>query len=486
MRLFLQTTCFMIKSKKIKLWILFCTFCYYSNILAQSPIAYLNNYLQNTKFKGELIWLKPEERLIEFKQDLKCYTAKHNYLWYKNKLTIQLDGSGQLYQVANNDSVFRIDNTCYEGYNFDAYNFVFNDTLFSLGGYGFWQFNSQLRYYDEKTAEWSARPTNKNIPIRVSLFSQVYLDKENHKIYVTYVDPEASLANSGSNKTNKLYVQCLDLYTREWWDHEKIFQDNSINFRKIIGSIAIPIKQGQMFIFQKESYVFDYKDNKAYKLNQETQEKIISLIGTLTPWLVIPDSSGITFFDKNNLKLHNIKISSTNLIQIPEKIYTNKFDKESIIQYKSSYNYLFISFFSIFIVTLLVYIKSLKNRIKNITANQNNNLEADDNNIEKNPITKQNFRETLSEIEITLLDLLISNSINNQNTSVSQINHAMGLSKKVTTIQNNIRAGTILIINKKFRSYSGIKDDLIQKERTDFDKRFFEYFINKKLLTKVK
>jgi hypothetical protein len=241
-----------------------------------------------------------------------------------------------------------------------------------------------------------------------------------------------------------------------------------------------------MFIFQKESYVFDYKENKAYKLNRETQEKIISLIGTLTPWLIIPDSSGITFFDKNNLKLHNIKISNTNLIQIPDKIYGNKFDKESIIQYSSSYNYIFISFFSIFIILLLVYIKSLKNRIKNITANQNNHLDGDNTIIEKNLIPKEYFRETLTEIEITLLDLLISNSINNQNTSVSQINHAMGLSKKATTIQNNIRAGTILIINKKFRSYSGIKDDLIQKERTDFDKRFFEYFINKKLLTKVK
>jgi hypothetical protein len=160
----------MIKSKKIKLWILFCTFCYCSHILAQSPTSFLSNYLENTKFKGELIWLKPEERLIEFNQDLKCYTARHNYLWFKNKLTIQLDGSGQLYQFEKNDSLTRIDNTCYEGYNFDAYNFVFNDTLFSLGGYGFWQFNSHLRYYDEKTAEWSARPTNKNIPIRVSLF----------------------------------------------------------------------------------------------------------------------------------------------------------------------------------------------------------------------------------------------------------------------------------------------------------------------------
>jgi hypothetical protein len=476
----------MIKSKKNKLWILFCTFCYCANILAQSPTSFLGNYLQNTKFKGELIWLKPEERLIDFNQDLTCYTAKHNYLWYKNKLTIQLDGSGRLYHFANNDSITRIDKTCYEGYNFDAYNFVFNDTLFNLGGYGFWQFNSHLRYYDENTAEWSARPTNKNIPIRVSLFSQVYLDKENHKLYVTYVDPEESLANSESKKTNNLYVQCLDLYTRKWWDHEKIFQDNALIFRKIIGSRGIPIKQGLMFIFQKESYVFDYKENKAYKLNRETQEKIISLIGTLTPWLIIPDSSGITFFDKNNLKLHNIKISNTNLIQIPDKIYTNKFDKESIIQYSSSYNYIFISFFSIFIILLFVYIKSLKNRIKNITANQNNNLDGDNTIIEKNLIPKEYFRETLTEIEITLLDLLISNSINNQNTSVSQINHAMGLSKKATTIQNNIRAGTILIINKKFRSYSGIKDDLIQKERTDFDKRFFEYFINKKLLTKVK
>jgi hypothetical protein len=40
-------------------------------------------------------------------------------------------------------------------------------------------------------------------------------------------------------------------------------------------------------------------------------------------------------------------------------------------------------------------------------------------------------------------------------------------------------------INKKFKLFSNINDDLIERERAELDKRFMEYNINKLYLKKI-
>jgi hypothetical protein len=101
-------------------------------------------------------------------------------------------------------------------------------------------------------------------------------------------------------------------------------------------------------------------------------------------------------------------------------------------------------------------------------------------------VQKPIFRDNLTELENVVLEVLIANALKDEKTTVTEINHALGLSKKTIRLQNNIRASTLLMINKKFMVFSGTKDELIQKERTAFDKRIYEYFIQKKYLAKVK
>ena len=71
-------------------------------------------------------------------------------------------------------------------------------------------------------------------------------------------------------------------------------------------------------------------------------------------------------------------------------------------------------------------------------------------------------------------------------TSVNQMNQVMQIEKKSIKIQNNLRASMVLMINKKFMVYSGTQDELLEKRRTEFDKRFFEYTIQRKYLSKIK
>ena len=71
-------------------------------------------------------------------------------------------------------------------------------------------------------------------------------------------------------------------------------------------------------------------------------------------------------------------------------------------------------------------------------------------------------------------------------TSVNSVNEVLGISRKDVKSQNNIRAAALQMINHKFIAYSGLNDELILKQRTEFDKRFFEYFIHTKYVQKVK
>ena len=65
-------------------------------------------------------------------------------------------GSGAVFQLDTVAAeITKVDRTLFAGYNFDAYSFERNDTIFSFGGYGFWVENNLLTYYSEVRKEWS-------------------------------------------------------------------------------------------------------------------------------------------------------------------------------------------------------------------------------------------------------------------------------------------------------------------------------------------
>lgn len=69
-----------------------------------------------------------------------------------------------------NNRIDRQDRTFYQGYNFDAYQFQRNDTIFSFGGYGFWLENNLLTYFSEVRRSGTLCPTH--------LFLLIYLKEE--------------------------------------------------------------------------------------------------------------------------------------------------------------------------------------------------------------------------------------------------------------------------------------------------------------------
>lgn len=62
------------------------------------------------------------------------------------------------------DSAERMDHCVWHGSNFDRYLFEWQNTLYALGGYGFFTTNNNLQYFNAQLKEWSFKATQGSVP----------------------------------------------------------------------------------------------------------------------------------------------------------------------------------------------------------------------------------------------------------------------------------------------------------------------------------
>lgn len=89
--------------------------------------------------------------------DLSDFPGEYNIHAYKVKsgYIFNVPGTGLVFSLDSNNKQFkRIDNTFFRGFNFHSFSFVRKDTLYSIGGEGFWNTNSTLIHFDLKHKEW--------------------------------------------------------------------------------------------------------------------------------------------------------------------------------------------------------------------------------------------------------------------------------------------------------------------------------------------
>lgn len=83
----------------------------------------------------------------------------------KQSRTFLIDCTNQAYHFSFKTRVLeRIDKTYYRGYNCLATKFMRKDTLFSFGGYGFWQTINIQTYFKKTTNEWESYSPHNDAP----------------------------------------------------------------------------------------------------------------------------------------------------------------------------------------------------------------------------------------------------------------------------------------------------------------------------------
>ena len=81
----------------------------------------------------------------------------YSSVWYDGALHLTSNEGGLIYRVER-DTTIRIDRSFQHRKQSQASQFVYNDTLFRYGGYGFWRANNFFTYFDKTTKEWEYYP----------------------------------------------------------------------------------------------------------------------------------------------------------------------------------------------------------------------------------------------------------------------------------------------------------------------------------------
>jgi hypothetical protein len=460
-------------------------FSLHSFLYAQHAPVVLEQFLRGKDFKSGFQYKYNSDTLSDFYYPTMVNSVKHIYLWQKNKIAIQLDGTGKLLQFDSNFNLARLDSTIYEGYNYGAYNFVYNDTIFSLGGYGFWAFNGMLRYFNDNSKSWGIINANKIIPLRLWYNAQVIPDFENKKLYVLYAKPKEEWHKENASSDENAYLQCLDLVSKKWWEEDKILNNESIAGWSWAYKPICNTRFGLLAFKFEELEVYDPMNNRVGVVNKSKAKELQDNWYQNTQLIMFYVNNQVVYFEPRTKKLSIFDFNESDIKWTRKKLYYNStivikedFNKSAIPYYIFAFLIFILGFYSHRLF------QSKKTTIISGSIINNSNYTHDDQEALKEK--PKSFREILTEVEKSLIDILIKNSSQSKMTSVIQVNEVLGISRKDIKTQNNIRANAFQMINKKFSIYTGLQDELIQKQRTDFDKRFFEYFIHSKFLAKLK
>ncbi len=397
----------------------------------------------------------------------------------KGEIWLTQNGSNKVYKLEEDGKAKRLDRTINRGFNFGAINIFYKDTLYSIGGYGFWQTTGSIRYFNPNSGEWDIVRNIKNVPIASGINAICHYDKVHGKLFVIYTPTRPEYEKYDENTDEEVLMQCFDFREKSWWDNAKQLNPK---IAKKITDFSLIQNYGQTAIISSKVngkvMSVNFNTNKIYDVDYKYHTELKQLLNSRNNYIsyTVNEKLYINDLDANTILYSSIKPNQLSSYQ--ETFYINE-------RYKfggSKMPWLPISIiFNISLGIIIFFILHLQKKRKELLLN----LGTDDNNGQQreNKNTKE-YLQNLTNIEIDLLKLLLKNNLNNEKTTVSQINKILGTEKKENKIQNNIRGEAIISINSKFMSFALVKDNLIERQRVEFDKRHMEYFVNERYINR--
>lgn len=450
----------------------------YQPIIGQSQEMYLQRIDSLLKIKKDFSGIKitslnNQISSLNKETNLTQQPSSFNITTAKNDIYINLNGTGAVLKLDSASYLKRIDSTFYQGTTFGALFTSYKDTILLIGGYGNWRTTGAIRFYKEKLHEWDIFRTNENIAFAQGINGLTFENKEEEKIYLIYQESIPEFIES--NEPRPLLLQCLNLKTKQWLNepyniNPKIASDlNEISFvANAANGIIVNTRK------HKNSLLLNFKENKAINLDEKLTTDLIQRKNKLPEHISFAEKEGIILYDYINDTLYFFDVAANYKEILTDKIYL----QPSNFKIQKIYPWITII---LLITTVFLSIK-LRQRKRKTIKNANQDLETVASS-SSNPIQFDSFFNKLEPDEKLILETILNNQKNNdKNTSIQELNTKMGIEKKPIKIQNNIRAASIGNINKKFSLFTSANDSLIERIRSDFDKRFFEYRLNKKVI----
>jgi hypothetical protein len=396
----------------------------------------------------------------------------------KHGLYVFLNGTGRLYEVvpgAERIDYVRVDSTRHFGYNIGSFPFVFRDTLYNLGGYGLWRINGQLRAYVPKTEQWDIVKLNREIPLMYGWENTLlWYDLNGGRVFIGFETArDEAVRDTALSETHFTYrVSCLDLLTKNW----KELGTLSSYIKELVPTLANITSSpwGQLLLAGNKFMILDYANNRVMSFKPATEQLIVS---ALAPHI----GSHLFYFKDSVLFAANLGLGRLDSFTLSIKNFDVTtypvFDSSASMRNQEK-NVTLLFWLSLFISTSfggLVYYYLLR-RARRFSSDKLLLVKEQPSEHSSHLANLRNIR--LEQRELSVLYLIYSNSSNAETTSIDEINRALGLTRRSTEIQKKQRSEVIASVNKKFKYIFATNRNVLQKQRSTFDKRSFDYFID--------
>jgi len=370
---------------------------------------------------------------------------KNNQIVFLNKT------SGVVYHYRN-DSIIRVDDSYYDKIHSNSLNFIYNNSIHRFGGYGYFGSNNRLTKYDINSNQWDLIKYEGFDEIKP--FSDVgfhYIFK--NKLYVFGFNSHTKVFQDELNLLKEGFI--LDIKEKEI---DEVFD---VNPKLGKPKCYVDLNNGYVFLFYpkiREILVLKKEDSTLYKHEMSIIQSTIFNsrnesfgIHNGKLFYLSRDIDGNINFEELDI---NSIIKNSTLINISPYL-NNKFIYKILIG---------IGFF-IFILLVFILVKK-KVRNKNKFYIKDNQLLLSNELIIYDKRTIQIISELLSSEFVSNSNL--NNYFNSEGLNQIHVNR-----EKNKFIQN---------LNMKLSFHA--KQDIITKEKDEYDKRMIIFKINKDLFRK--
>ena len=423
--------------------------------------------------------------------------SNNGFIKTSNGIFLQPGGTGRVYKIDfAKMALTRMDSTRLEGYNWGALTFSFNDTIYSLGGYGFWRNNGHLRFYRDVSNEWEVKPLESELPIGNWPNRLWWLDKRNGKLYVCQGLRDSineGIVNGypkNIEPNNKGSVFELDLKEMQWKELGEVSK-----YGNLIGGMPIGMSPwGLLVENDARNYVIcDFSKNRIYNV-PSVFKKIKVRAEHLKGYSFFVDSE-FFYGDVYKNTFDSFTLSPKDLIYAGEAFYIKKGRSPNI----SLKNVLFGCAIGVCLLGLFLFWRMRKfnrgmksTKVSNLTIDtpiihkgkpetatiEFSSLSEEENNQSGSayfPLGKKGFH--LTEVEKSLIKLLVAMEKKRQMANVHDLDRVLGVAGKPESTRKKIRSDTISSINQKVSIRLTKPMKQIESRRSEFDKRIFEYYI---------
>ena len=475
------------------LFILFCFFGYVPNLMAEQQHSILRKL---ATLKGNVQVINNSKKLPFFIPDLPSGFNEAGYGIVKtgSGLFILPQGTGRVYEYnILEDRWQRIDSSYFTGYNFGSIQFGYANDIYSFGGYGLWHTNGMLRIFNPGGGEWNTITTNRYIPWKLKSLGRAnfyMLDTATGRFIINGLGINGIQTLKDQSEVeigNDIYALGLK---DGYWKKLGSFRDTVY---EMIGFLP-------WGILNLHGEVADLNGNRYYRLTGSA----LSRLQAITYKALQASDNLISFcYDstlylaRDGIRYDSLTISRADLTDLGIAVYEPH--DPGIFERLSSFRDYAVYFLAIavgFVVGVFFRKKQVVLQVEShgapsqpqqphqSTVQIASPTQAVADKTEITPQTEKTiaFRsskllELLEEKERSLLEFIYLYSAEERLTTIEEINKVIGAGSRSAEIQKRMRSDLIGSINQKMGLLTRDKKPVIDKQRSEFDKRSFEYFI---------